>query len=125
MNILDMETGYTKCDVCGNGSGYMVVNVEPSGYTYEHGSRCHGNLSRNGLTKEQVAELIDENAFLCHTRQAINGRRRFRRELLTGRWDRHVQPPAPTRQGLGVAATVGSAASPGRSSESMVSEGIF
>lgn len=97
MNILDIGTGYTRCDVCGDGSGYMAVSVESSGYTYEHGSRCHGNLSRNGLTKEQVAELIDENAFLCHTRPAINTRRKFRRDLMSGKWDRYVEAKTEPR----------------------------
>ena len=92
MNILDLNAGYTNCDICGNGNTTIRVEATREGYTYRHRSNCYGNLERTGLTKEELLELLDKHSFLPHTRHAVREFKEFRRDVARGAFEGLIKP---------------------------------
>lgn len=92
MNILDLNAGYTNCDICGNGNTTIRVEATRESYTYRHRSNCYGNLERTGLTKEELLELLDKHSFLPHTRHAVKAFKEFRRDVARGAFERLIKP---------------------------------
>lgn len=98
MIIMEISTGYTRCDVCGDGGGIMAVGVDVNGYWYQHNSRCYGDTLVKELTADEAINLLDEHAYLCHTRAAIRARRKLRRGLKARTWDSKITArPTPER----------------------------
>lgn len=78
INVLELDTGWTECDICGNGNGHIRISASENteSYNIETGHRCHGRIDLAGLSRDELIATVHQWKFLAHTRYARNTLRR-------------------------------------------------
>lgn len=90
--IAEIDCGWIKCDICGDGRNYLVLRGENGRYSLERISECYPHLLLEDLTRDEMLEAIQDNRFIVSTQHALRQLKNVVRRI--GR-EKQVPKPAP------------------------------
>jgi hypothetical protein len=98
--LINIELGYIKCDIDGDGYNRLTVmrddDVEGEAcFSVNRETKCYGDQSFDNLTRSEALAWVEDQHFLVATRYARKQYELFVRELKAGKHD-----PAPTSPSL-------------------------